>query len=453
VLLPVLLSAGLLTGSAHAADAPPEIAFAPKYTLPNGLEVILSEDHRVPLVAVNLWYHVGAKNEVAGRSGFAHLFEHIMFQGSRNVAEDTFFQYLEGAGAPLVNGTTDFDRTNYFETVPANQLELALWLESDRMGFLLDTLTQQRLDNQKGVVRKERQQSTENVPYGVAEEQFYKSLFPAPHPYNGVVIGSHEDLEAATLDDVKGFFNQFYVPNNATLVIVGDFETEKIKPLVEKYFGSIPAGAEPPPLAVETKDLTAETRLALTDEVELPKVYMGWITPDAFAPGDAELQLGAFVLAGDKSSRLDTALVMEQQIAQRVTAYQYPLELGSVFVVEVLGKAGQDPKALEDAAWAEIEKLRTTPPSADEVARALRYWQSTTLRGLENLGGFGGKADVLNAYNHHLGDPGYLAKDFARMADVTPAEIQTTVADELRADNRVVIHVTPAPKQVAGGAQ
>ena len=270
------LLAGLLPAAALAADLAPELPVE-RYTLPNGLEVLLHPDARVPLVAVNIWYHVGAKNEVAGRSGFAHLFEHIMFQGSRNVAEDTFFQYLEGAGAPLVNGTTDFDRTNYFETVPSSQLELALWLESDRMGWLLDTLTQERLDNQKAVVRKERQQSTENVPYGVAEERYFQLLFPAPHPYNGVVIGSHADLEAATLDDVKGFFRTFYVPNNATLAVVGDYDPATIKPLVEKYFGSIPGGAEPPPLDVKTEPIVGERRVALTDEVELPKVYMGWM--------------------------------------------------------------------------------------------------------------------------------------------------------------------------------
>jgi zinc protease len=374
-----------------------------------------------------------------------------MFQGSRNVAEDTFFTYLEAAGAPLVNGTTDFDRTNYFETVPANQLELALWLESDRMGWLLDTLTQERLDNQKAVVRKERQQSTENVPYGVAEERLIQSLYPAPHPYYGVVIGTHEDLQAATLDDVKGFFKTFYTPNNATIAIVGDYDPTTIRPLLERYFGTIPAAAEPPPLVVAPVVHTKETRLALTDEVELPKVILGWVTAPAFEPGDAELQLAAKVLAGGKSSRLYTALVEEQKIAQSVEAIQYPLTLGSLFEVSILGQPGQSPESLEAAAWTVIEGLRTAPPSADEVTRALRTWQSGTLTGLESLGGFGGKADVLNFYNHHLGDPGYLAKDFERFAAVTPAALTTVVNQQLRADNRVVVHVTPAPAAQGGG--
>lgn len=436
-----------LTLAAHAADPVPELKFE-SLKLDNGLQVILSEDHRVPLVAVNLWYHVGAKNEVAGRSGFAHLFEHIMFQGSRNVPEDKYFQILEGAGAPEINGTTSFDRTNYFETVPANQLELALWLESDRQGFLLDTLTQERLDNQRAVVRKERQQSTENVPYGVAEEHFFKALFPAPHPYNGVVIGSHADLEAATLDDVKGFFSTYYAPNNATLAIVGDFDPAQAKALVQKYFASIPSRtAAPAPTAV-TAPIVGEKREKLTDEVELPKVYVGWLSPKIFEPGDAELTIAASILTEGKSSRLYTSLVQGQQIAQSVSAYQYSMQLGSVFGYEIVGKPGTDPTALEAAAWKEIEKLRATPPTADEVSRALRQWQATTLRGLEKFGGFGGKADVLQSYNHFTGDPNYLPKDFARMAAVTPEGIQKMLVDTLKVDNRVVIEVRPV-----GGAK
>jgi zinc protease len=329
-----------------------------------------------------------------------------------------------------------------------------MWLESDRMGFLLDTLTQERLDNQRDVVRKERQQSTENVPYGMAEEQFFKQLFPAPHPYNGVVIGSHEDLQKATLDDVKGFFKTWYVPNNATLAIVGDFNPATIKDEVTKYFGSIPAGAEPSSPPVTTQPITAERRVKLTDEVELPKVYLGWITPAAFQPGDAEMTLAASVLADGKSSRLYTALVHDQQIAQSVNAYQYPLTLGSVFGVEVLGKAGQTPAQLEAAAWKVIDGMRNAPPTADEVARAKREWQAKTLRGLESLGGFGGRADLLNYYNHHTGDPGYLPKDFARIGAVTPDTMQKVFAQQIRTDNRVVIEVTPVQvtPASAGGA-
>jgi zinc protease len=438
----------LVLSAAYAADVAPKIDFE-RYTLDNGLEVILSEDHHVPLVAVDIWYHVGAGNEVPGRSGFAHLFEHVMFQGSRNVPEDTYFQFLEGAGATTVNGTTDFDRTNYFETVPSNQLELALWLESDRMGFLLDTLTQERLDNQIDVVRKERQQSFENVPYGQAQERYFQLLFPAPHPYHGVVIGSHEDLANATLDDVKSFFKTYYPPNNATLVIVGDFEPSAVKALVEKYFGPIPKAAEPPGLVIKTETIASERREALTDEVELPLVSFGWLTSRPFEAGDAELTLGASILGNGKASRLYTALVRDQQIADEVNAYQYPLTQGSVFGVDVKGKPGVSVDELEKAAWEVIDSMRTTPPTTDEVAGALRKWQARTLRGLELLGGFGGKADVLNYYNQMAGDPAYLPKDFERMAAVTPQAIQKHFADQIGKNNRVVVTVTPKAKAVA----
>jgi zinc protease len=444
----------LALAAAHAADVAPNIEFE-RYTLDNGLEVLLSIDHHVPLVAVDTWYHVGAGNEVPGRSGFAHLFEHIMFQGSRNIAEDTYFQYLEGAGATMVNGTTDFDRTNYFETVPSNQLELALWLESDRMGYLLDTLSQERLDNQIGVVRKERQQSIENVPYGMAQEKFFQLLFPAPHPYHGVVIGSHEDLEHATLDDVRNFFKTYYVPNNATLVIVGDVDPTAVKALVQKYYGPIPKAAPPPGLVIKTQRIDAERREAMTDEVELPMVSFGWLSSRPFEPGDAELTLGASILGNGKASRLYTALVRDQQIADEVNAYQYPLTQGSVFGVDVKGKPGVSVDALEKAAWEVIDSMNTTPPTPDELAGALRKWQGRTLRGLEVLGGFGGKADTLNYYNQMAGDAAYLPKDFARMTAVTPEAIQKTFAEQIRQNNRVVVTVTPKEKAVAdaGGAK
>ncbi len=446
----MLAFVSLMTRIALGGDAAPEIKFE-KYSLANGLEVILSEDHRLPLVATDIWYHVGGADEVPGRSGFAHLFEHIMFQGSRNVPEDQYFPYLEAAGATFTNGTTDFDRTNYLETVPSNRLELALWLESDRMGFLLDTLTLERLDNQRAVVRKERQQSTENVPYGVAEEQFYKLLFPAPHPYNGVVIGSHADLEAATLDDVKTFFRTYYVPNNATLVIAGDFDPSTIKATVERYFGSLPAGNEPPPLRVETKPLAAETRAKQTDDVELPKVYLGWVTSPAFKPGDAELQLAASILADGKSSRLHEELVHKQQIAQSVKAYQYPLTLGSIFVVEILGKAGADPTTLVAAATSVMGRLASAAPTHEELTRAHRSWQAAHLRGLEEIGGFNGKADQLNFYNHHTGDAAFLTQDFARFAAVTPAALHAVYAAQIRPDNRVIMEVRPIDKTPAEG--
>src|SRR5438067_13212446 len=269
-----------------------------KYKLQNGLLVILSEDHRLPMVAVNLWYHVGPANEIPGRTGFAHLFEHMMFEGSRHVPGSSHFQLLEAAGASDINGTTDFDRTNYFETLPSNELELALWLESDRMGFLLDTLDSNKLENQRDVVRNERRQSVEGQPYGLVEEAMFHQLFPKGHPYYASVIGSHADIESARLEDVREFFKFFYASNNASLAIVGDFDTARTKALVEKYFGPIKPGPPVPKIEVQTPPITSERRAVVTDQVELPRVYMAWITDPIFKPGDAECDLLARVLGG-----------------------------------------------------------------------------------------------------------------------------------------------------------
>src|SRR5246127_431357 len=244
----------------------PQIKFE-RYKLANGLEVILSEDHRLPLVSVNLWYHVGAVNETAGRTGFAHLFEHMMFEGSKHVPGSSHFHYLEAAGASDVNGTTDFDRTNYYETLPSNQLELALWLESDRMGYLPDKLDQANLSNQQDVVRNERRQSVENAPYGVVEEGMYHLLFPKSHPYYADVMGSHQDIQSAKLEEVRNFFRLYYAPNNASLAIVGDFKPEQAKELVEKYFGPLKRGEPVPKIKVSTPPITAEKRVVIQDNV------------------------------------------------------------------------------------------------------------------------------------------------------------------------------------------
>lgn len=312
-LLTCLMLASLLailpggTASGQTASAParkwPNVSFQ-EYKLKNGLQVILSEDHTLPLVSVNIWYHVGPANEKAGRTGFAHLFEHMMFEGSLHIGTKAHFSYLEAAGATEINGTTNLDRTNYFETLPSNQLELALWLESDRMAYLPGKLDVQNLANQRDVVRNERRQSTENAPYGLVEEGLYHLLFPNDHPYYPEVIGSHADVEAAKLEDVREFFHEYYTPNNATLAIAGDFDKDKIKALIEKYFGTIPQGPPIPKIATSTPAITSQRRATITDEVELPRVYFGWIIPPVFKPGDAESDLLSVILAGGKSSRL-----------------------------------------------------------------------------------------------------------------------------------------------------
>src|SRR5262252_6077973 len=275
------------TETATTSAGPLKIDYE-KFTLGNGLDVILSEDHRLPLVAVNIWYHVGPANEEAGRTGFAHLFEHMMFQGSKHVPGDLHFKTVEASGGTDLNGTTDFDRTNYFETMPADRLETALWLESDRMGYLLDDLDQGKLSNQQDVVRNERRQSVENQPYGIVEEELFHQLFPKGHPYYASVIGSHADIQAAKLEDVKAFFKQFYAPNNASLVIVGDINKGATRSLVEKYFGSLKRGADVPPPSVTTPPITTERRAVVTDKIELPRVYMAWLTSPIFRPGDAD---------------------------------------------------------------------------------------------------------------------------------------------------------------------
>jgi zinc protease len=425
----------------------PKLAFE-KYKLSNGLEVILSEDHRLPMVAVNLWYHVGPANEEAGRTGFAHLFEHMMFQGSKHVAANQHIAYLEAAGASDFNGTTDFDRTNYFETLPANQLELALWLESDRMGYLLDRLDQTNLTTQQAVVRNERRQSVENQPYGMVEEAMFHLLFPKTHPYYADVIGSHADIQAAKLEDVKKFFKLYYAPNNASLAIVGDFDKGTAKKWVEKYFGPLKRGPDVPKITASTPGLTAEKRQVVTDRVELPRVYMAWITPPIYKPGDAEADLAANILGGGRSSRLYKKLVHEKQIAQDVSAQQQSLLLGSVFEIQVTARPGHTAEEIEKAMDEELDRFRREGPDAQEVVRARNTIQTRIIEGLETLGGFGGVADRLNQYNHYLGHPDYLAQDIGRYDRVTPAGLRAFAERELKPTARVVVHGVPGQQDL-----
>ena len=423
---------------AAAADVP-RLAFD-TYTLPNGLQVILSQDRRLPLVAVNLWYHVGPANEEPGRTGFAHLFEHLMFQGSKHTPPDSHFPMLEAAGATDINGTTDYDRTNYFETVPSTQLELALWIESDRMGYLLDTVDQGALSNQQDVVRNERRQSVENVPYGVAEETVVHLMYPKGHPYYGYVIGSHEDIQAAKLEDVKDFFKRYYAPNNASLAIVGDFDPAVARALVQKYFGTLKRGLPVPPITVTTPPITTERRATVEERVELPRLYMAWLTSPIFKPGDADADIVATFLGGGPSSRLYKKLVYEQQIAQDVSVVQQSLILGSQFQITVTARPGKTLEEIEKAVDAELQTLRTTAPDAREIERARNTLETRIITGLETLGGFGGVADRLNSYNHYLKNPDYLQQDIARYRAVTPASAQAFVKSQLTPSSRVVVH-------------
>ena len=438
-------------GLARAANLPPakplvvpELPYE-KYTLPNGLDVILYENHKLPLVAVDLWYHVGPVNEKAGRTGFAHLFEHMMFEGSEHVGEKAHFRYLEAAGASDINGTTNFDRTNYFETLPSNQLELALWLESDRMGFLLETLDRAKLTNQRDVVRNERRQG-EGTPYDLADDAVGHLLFPKTHPYYGNVIGSHADIEAARLNDVRDFFEHYYTPNNASVAIAGDFDRAKVKALVEKYFGPIPRGPEPEKPTVVTPPIETERRATVTDTVQLPRVSIAWLTPEAFKPGDAEADFFVRVLGGGKTSRLYRKLVYEQQIAQTVKCENNSLTLTSTAQCDVTARPGVKPEDLQAAIDKEIALLREKGPTQAELDGARTDILTAKIRGLQRLGGFGGVSDMMDRYNQYLGDPGYLPKDIARFQAVTTASVRAIGQKEFGQNQRVVVYAVPGKK-------
>jgi zinc protease len=422
----------------------PEVKFE-RYKLDNGLEVILSEDHRLPLVAVDLWYHVGAVNETAGRTGFAHLFEHMMFEGSKHVPGSSHAHYLEAAGASDFNGQTAFDRTEYYETLPSNQLELALWLESDRMGYLPDKLDQANLSNQQDVVRNERRQSYENTPYGVAQEAVFHELFPKDHPYYPMVIGSHADIQAAKLEDVRNFFKLYYAPNNASLAIVGDFDPAKVRELVERYFGPLKRGAEVPRVKLATPPITTERRAVVQDNVQLPRVYMAWLTSPIFKPGDAEADITANALGGGKSSRLYKKLVYEKQLALDVNADQQSLMLGSVFQIQATARPGVKPEDLEKAINEEIEAFRASGPTSEEMKRAVNGIETRTISGLEILNGV---AELLNSYNHYLGTPDFLAGDLARYENASKEAVEAFAQEQLKANQRVVVYAIPGKQDL-----
>jgi zinc protease len=431
------------SGTAPETSLPgiPTIAFD-KYTLPNGLQVILVEDKRLPLVAVNVWYHVGPANEAPGLTGFAHLFEHMMFAGSKHLPRGLADRLMEGAGASDSNGSTDYDRTNYYDTVPSNQLELALWVHADRMGYLLDVLDQKSLANQQDVVRNERRDTVENEPYGIVEEALNHALFPQDHPYRASVIGSHADIQNAKLEDVRDFFTRYYGPNNASIVIAGDIDKVKTRALVAKYFGSLRRGPAVVRPNVTTPPITAEKRLVVPDRVELPRVYMGWLTPPAYQPGDAELAVAAQILAGGKSSRLYKSLVYGRQIAQDVDANQDARALASAFLIEVTARAGHTPAELEEAIDAELAALRDQGPTEQEVARARNQIETAIVSSLEKLGG-DGLADQLNHYNQYTGDPGYLVQDVARLRKITAADVRQAARTWLQQKQRVLVAGVP----------
>ena len=422
------------------------------FTLPNGLQVLLHEDHSVPLVSVNVWYHVGSSDEKPGRTGFAHLFEHIMFMGSQHVPTGEFDRLLEAAGGDN-NGSTTEDRTNYYEDAPGNALPLPLWLDSDRMGFLLPEITADKVDLQRGVVQNERRQSYENRPYGLAEENILQRLYPPDHPYHWPVIGSMADLSAATLDDVRGFFRTYYTPNNATLAIAGDITPRATRQLVERYFGDIPRGpavTRPEPPAVQ---LGADVYATIEDRVQVPRVYDAWHTVKAFADGDATLDVLANVLAGGRSSRLYKRLVYELQIATDVVAFQDGGRIDGKFELWATARLGHDLTELERVIDEEVRKIAQAGPTPREVERAQNSFEAQFLSRMERVGGFGGKADQLNFYNYFVGTPDYFEKDLDRYRKVTAAEVQQAARRTLADAHRVVLSVVPQGKPELGVKQ
>jgi zinc protease len=426
---------------APGAASVPKIEFE-KYTLPNGLQVILHVDRKLPIVHVNQWYHVGSKNEKPGRTGFAHLFEHMMFQGSGNAKED-YFTYVETLGANLqeggVNGTTNQDRTNYFATVPSSNLETLLWLESDRLATLPEAMTKEKLDNQRDVVKNERRQGLENTPYGRWFKLVLENLYPAGHPYSWPTIGSHEDLTAASLEDVTDFFKTYYTPNDLSLVIAGDFDPAEAKRLVDKYFGSIPAGPalDRPTLFVPT--LSGEKIVEATDRVPQDRVYMVWPTPPGFAPGDADLDLASLILADGLSSRLNKTLVYDRQLCTAVQAFQASSEIASWFAIIATARPGVSLEEIEKVVSEELARLAKAGPTPAELSRARTKQEFQFVTALEGIGGFGGKADRLNQYNIYLGDPGKLEWDMARYRNATTDSVRNAVGRYLDTKNRLLV--------------
>jgi zinc protease len=385
--------AAWLTAQAPAATTDRiEIPYQ-KFTLPNGLTLIVHEDHKAPIVAVNVWYHVGSKNEKPGRTGFAHLFEHLMFNGSENYDKD-FFGPLERAGATDMNGTTNEDRTNYFQNVPTNAVDLALWMESDRMGHLLGAISQAKLDEQRGVVQNEKRQG-ENQPYGTVWDFLTPKLYPANHPYSWTVIGSMADLDAAALDDVKDWFRTYYGAANAVIVVAGDIDAKTAKQKVEKYFGDIPAG---PPVARQESWIAKRSgsqRGVLQDRVPQARIYKVWNIPGWGTPEADYLNLVSELLSSGKSSRLYKRLVYEEQIATDVSAYLDLREIGSLFVIEATARPGVDLAKVERAADEELRRFLAGGPTPAELRRVKTQFRAGFIRGVERIGGFGGKSDVL----------------------------------------------------------
>jgi len=427
----------------------PPIAYT-EFALPNGLRVILHEDHSTPIVAVNVWYHVGSKNERPGKTGYAHLFEHMMFQGSKSY-DDDYFKALQEVGGTL-NGSTNTDRTNYWEVVPSNFLERAIFLEADRMGGLLEPMTEAKLANQRDVVKNEKRQNYDNRPYGLAGARIAEILYPADHPYHWLTIGSLDDLTAASMNDIKDFFRRYYTPNNASLVIAGDIRPAEARRLVEKYFGPIKRGPAVTPPAVTQPRLSGTIRQGMEDRVAAPQLTMVWHTVPALTKDEAALDVLATTLGQGKNSRLYKALVYDRQIAQSVNAFNNARELAGTFQISAIPRRGVTVDSLESAINAELAAFIASQPTNEELERGYNSNEARLIYSLQTVGGFGGKSDQLNGYAVTTGNPGFFERDLARYRAVRPADVQR-VARTYLTNDKLIFTVTPRARdgQIARG--
>jgi zinc protease len=449
-----LLACVAVGGTLGIVSASPALALEvpfQKYALPNGLTVILHEDHALPLATVNIVYRVGSRYEEKGRTGFAHLFEHLMFMGTRRAPTKMFDSWMETEGG-WNNAWTSEDQTDYYDVAPAHALPLLLWLEADRLSALGNEMTLDKLNAQRDVVRNERRQTAENQPYGKVELRLPELLFPPDSPYHHPVIGSHEDLQAATVDDVKSFFGRWYVPSNASMVVAGDFDPAATRALIEREFGWIASHAPPQAPSVTPARLERVVRETIEDNVQLPKVVMAWPSPARYAPGDAELDLARVILDEGKSSRLFKALVYDHDLAQEVKVSQNSRDAGSDFEVEAIARPNVTLDQLEAAIDAELKKLASEPVPAEELTRAKNQFETEFVQRLESLAE---RAMLLNLYQATRGDPGYAERDLQRYRDVTAAALQAAVKSTVRPDARVVLHIVPKPEAPAaeGGAK
>ena len=417
----------------------PDIPYE-KFTLDNGLTLIVHEDRKAPIVAINVWYHVGSKNEPEGRSGFAHLFEHLMFNGSENYNND-YFQVLERAGATDLNGTTNTDRTNYFQNVPKNAVELALWMESDRMGHLLGAIDQEKLDEQRGVVQNEKRQG-ENQPYGQVFNRIVNATYPKGHPYAHTVIGSMDDLDAATVEDVHEWFKTYYGPNNAVVAIAGDIDAAEAKALADKYFGDIPPGPPVTHFDSWVAKRTGEQREIMQDRVPQARIYKVWNVPEIYSDDYHLLDLAASVLASGKNSRFYKRLVYTDQIATNVGAYVSGSEIGSQFMVTGTAKPGQDLAAVEAALEEELARFLAEGPTAEELRRVITQDKAAFIRGVERIGGFGGKSDILASGEVYGGSPDAYKKEFHDKDSATSESVRDAAVRWL-SDGVYVLEVHP----------